>query len=259
MKSLSTSGFTIIEVMLVLAISSLLAMGVVIGFSGSLNTQRYRDTVSSLQSLIQKQFSDVNSISNNNSTLDCIVSNSNPVLTNHGVYEFNGISGCVMLGKLITTTNGSKISTYNVIGADTSGLSFSGDVDALSKSNIILDLDNLDLNNDESYNLEWGASLKKTTGETAVFSVLIVRSPASGAIRTFINPGVGIDPSANSGYDVTLRKLVTDGNGINLQKELLVCVKSDGSIRSDKTAIFIKAGAASSSGVELQGELLSGC
>ena len=244
MKSLSASGFTIIEVMLVLAISSLLTMGAVIGLSGSLNTQRYRDSVSSLQSLIQKQFSDVNNVSNSTSTLNCVVTAGVPALTDSGgVSVSNGKTDCVILGKLITTQGGKTVFTYNVVGAVASG---SGDVDILKKSNIILNSVDVD-----SYDLEWGASLKNTNGSIANFSVLIVRSPASGAIRTFINPTVGVASSADV---ATLRSLVTDGNGANLQNKLLVCVKSDGSIRSDRTAIFIKAGAASSSGVETQGE-----
>ncbi len=246
MKSLSMSGFTIIEVMLVLAISSLLTMGAVIGLSGSLNTQRYRDSVSSLQSLIQKQFSDVNNVSNSTSTLNCAVVAGAPVLT-AGAGVSNGKTDCVILGKLITTNDGKTVLTYNVIGAAVSG-SFAGDVTMLQASKIILNSVGV-----ESYDLEWDASLKNINGTVAKFSVLIVRSPASGAIRTFIDPAIGI---VSSGDTVNLRNVITAGK---LQSQLKVCVKSDGSIRSDRTAIFIKAGAASSSSVETQGETTSGC
>ncbi|MEI7539704.1 MAG: prepilin-type N-terminal cleavage/methylation domain-containing protein [Candidatus Saccharibacteria bacterium] len=247
MKSLSTSGFTIIEVMLVLAISSLLTMGAIIGLSGSLNTQRYRDSVSSLQSLIQKQFSDVNNVSNVDSTLNCAVVAGAPVLTDAGVNVSKGKTDCVILGKLITTNDGKTVFTYNVIGAAISG-AFTGDVAMLQASKIILNSVGV-----ESYDLEWGASLKNINGTVAKFSVLIVRSPASGAIRAFIDPAIGI---ASSGDTINLRNIITAGK---LQSQLKVCVKSDGSIRSDRTAIFIKAGAASSSSVETQGESTSGC
>lgn len=242
MKSLSTSGFTIIEVMLVLAISSLLTMGAIIGLSGSLNIQRYRDTVSSLQSLIQKQFSNVNNISNNDGTLNCTIVANAPVLTDTGSSVSNGKSDCVILGKLITTNDGKTIVTYNVIGAAVSG-AFSGDVPILQASKIILNSVGV-----ESYDLEWGASLKNPDGTASKFSVLVVRSPTSGAIRTFVDPDIGI---ASSGDTINLRNIVTAGK---LQSQLKVCVKSDGSIHSDRTELFIKAGTASSSGVEMIGE-----
>ncbi|MEP6710564.1 MAG: prepilin-type N-terminal cleavage/methylation domain-containing protein, partial [Candidatus Saccharibacteria bacterium] len=49
-------GFTIIEVMLFLAISGALAVGILIGSNVAITSQRYRDSLNSLQSLLQQQY-----------------------------------------------------------------------------------------------------------------------------------------------------------------------------------------------------------
>lgn len=245
MKSLSTSGFTIIELMLVIAISSLLTVGIIVGFGTSINTQRYHDSVTSLQSLVQEQFSNVNNVSNSNNTLSCDASSGTPVLTNAAGTP-NGKSNCAILGKLITTSDGKNINIYNVIGALLSG-SVS---DNINSFNVIYS----PMSDVQSYNLEWGSSIKKTDGVTnSAFSILIVRLPASGVIRTFVKQDGAITDN------LALRSLV---NAVNASQQLTMCVKSDGSISSDKSAVVVKVGAVSASGIEIQGESgesTSGC
>ena len=53
MKRVASRGFTIIEVMLFLAITGLLAVGVLATVGNSINVQRYRDAVVTLQTEVQ--------------------------------------------------------------------------------------------------------------------------------------------------------------------------------------------------------------
>ena len=52
-------GFTIIEVVLVIAISGLMAAGIMIGVSSSINRQQYRDSVQSFAAFLRSEYSKV--------------------------------------------------------------------------------------------------------------------------------------------------------------------------------------------------------
>ena len=50
------SGFTIIEVMLSLAVSGLVLVGALIGVSSTIARQRYRDVIETTASLLRQQY-----------------------------------------------------------------------------------------------------------------------------------------------------------------------------------------------------------
>lgn len=243
MKTLYRAGFTIIETMLFLAISSLLIVGVIMATGGTLGAQRYHDSITSLQSVLQRQFSDINNIDHSSSTWTCTIVGSDPVVSNSGSNSASGKSDCVILGKYITTSNGKTLVIKDVVGVAIYG-SYSNDIVALTNSRIAVSQMGI-----ETYDIEWGATLKKTDGSIVNFSALMLRSPASGIIRTFINPTAVV-------ADSNVRTLVA---ATYLQNSLKACIRYDGSIGSDKTALFITANVADAGGIELQGDTLSGC
>lgn len=246
MKITNKSGFTIIETMLFLAISGLFVAGVLIAFGSSLGTQRYRDTITTLQTILQKQFSDVNNPGHSKGTWTCVINGSgDPVLSDSGTSQPSGVSECVILGKYIATDDGQNIEIRNVVGAAVTS-SYSSDLAALQNSHV--KVSSIDA---EKYNLDWGATLKKNDGTVSKFSILILRSPASGNIKTFISDNTYISPS-----DVNNTTLL---NSASLLNKIKVCIKSDGSISTDKTALLINAGASNSGDVELLGDTTSGC
>ncbi len=240
MKSQSYTGFTIIETMLFLGITCLLGVAVMVGTGTSINAQRYRDSVASLQSVIQQQYSDVMNVSNDGGASVC--------KSIDGSDELRGQSDCVVVGKYITSTkNGYGLLIRNVIGKIPYKTMASNDVDSFKEYQInVIKFGSL------TYDLEWGASLVDQKNSPSVFSILIVRSPVSGAIRTFINNNSVVADSKVIGKELV-------DNPSSLTESLKTCVDSNGLFMSGKSAIFITPNAAGPSGVENQGDATSGC
>ena len=239
MKTVYIAGFTIIETMLFLAISTLFTIGVIIGVGNSIGGQRYHDTITSLQSILQQQFSDVNNEGHSTSSWSCVIDASGkPKLTNTVSSVPSGQSECIVLGKFISSGDGKTLNIKKVLGVASSAY-FTDDINALFASKAtITSVDS------EDYKLEWGATLKKpSAGGVSNFSILILRSPISGDVRTFIHPTSQV-------ADTAINSLVNLGN---LSNSLTSCIKYDGSMGSDSTAIYISANAASAGGVELWG------
>lgn len=232
MKPLNKVGFTIIETMLFLGITGLLILGVLAGTSNSINTQRYRDSITSLQAFFQQQFSDASNVSNDNAGDQACYGNS---------AQARGQSNCVILGKYITIgNNGRTLSIKTAIGLIPLIQSVStDDVKALKDYSISIS----SMAND-SYDIAWGASIVKPV----LFSILIVRSPYSGVLRTFIDPN-SVVPDSN------IKNLV---NATALGSSLNACVDSNGMFNGNIMSVLITAGATGASGVETKGEN-SGC
>ncbi len=233
MKPDSKAGFTIIETMLFLGITGLLIMGVLAGTGTSINIQRYRDSITSLQAFFQQQYSDVSNVSNDSLSNACYGDGStdNP----------RGQSDCVILGRYITTTNDNHIlSVKSVIGsipADSSGATN----DLMSLQQYRLQVSPIAANN---YEIEWGSSAVMPGSDTpASFSVLIVRSPLSGILRTFIDPTKTV-------IDSNVATLVSQ---TALEQSAKVCVNSNGLFAGNKMAVLINAATTSASGIETLG------
>lgn len=233
MKPLKNAGFTIVETMLFLGITGLLVMGVLVGTGTSINVQRYRDSVTSLKSYLQQQYSKTANVSNDSLSNSCNGVSGQP----------RGQSNCVILGKLITTNNGSELSTRSVIGTIPTGSLETDDLEALKRYNITFSPQT-----GENYTIDWGSSLNKTNGSDIDFSVLILRSPSSGIIRTFIK-------NARVLSNEDLKGML---NTSDLSNDVKVCVNSNGLFTGAKLAVYIGKNATSASGVEILGDD-SGC
>lgn len=235
MKVDNYAGFTIIETMLFLGITGLLIMGVLVGAGTSINVQRYRDSVGSLQSILQKQFSEVSNVSND--------ATGDPACVG-----LRGQSSCVILGRFITSTDSKTLSIKSVVGIEPANPTAStNDVDVIKDYGIFISTAN-----SEIYELEWGSSIaSQISSKPIVFSMLILRSPTSGSIRTFVS-----DNTAATVLDGDVRGLVTDNN---LTRPVTMCVDSNGLFTGGKASITVTANSTSASGIETQGEGTSGC
>ena len=162
-------GFTLVEVLLFLAISALIIISLMAGFSQAVARQRYNDSVQDLTEFLRKQYSDVITTSNSRGKDDptCQAFNRgrNSLITNSGsifsdlpstspirqvlnVLKNNstvsdgggrGRSDCNIYGKAIvfgrgvkgtiTPGDGNTIEVYDVIGADLGNLHIPGGSD----------------------------------------------------------------------------------------------------------------------------------
>lgn len=231
-----TAGFTIIETMLFLGITALLIMGVLVGAGTSINVQRYRDSVSSLQSILQKQFSEVSNVSNDAA--------GDPACSG----AERGQSDCVILGRFVTSADSKTLSIKSIIGTiPAAPVASTNDVDVLKSYNI-----QVSAANSENYDLEWGSSItSQVPSNPIVFSMLILRSPASGSIRTFVS-----GDTLNPVLDGDVGGLIDDSN---LARSVTMCVDSNGLFNGGKSSVIVTSNATSASGIETQGEGTSGC
>lgn len=243
MKHFHKHGFTIIETILFLGISGSLIAGVLIGTGSSINTQRYRDSVVSLRSFLQQQYSDVSNVRNSSASSTNTCSGSLTISN-------RGQSNCVILGRYITVQDQSNLTVKNVIGIIPLSVPPppTDEIPLLDAYHIFVSPTTSD---NDTYNLEWDASMMNVAASTDPvknFSMLILRSPTSGIIRTFIDADA-IIPDADIGTLVTAPALKTD---------VTICVDSNGLFTGPPMAVLVNKNVTSASGIEMLGET-SGC
>ena len=247
------TGFTIIETMLFLAISGVLIAGLLVGVGSSINVQRYRDSVTSLRSFLQQQYSDVLNVSNDSIKNDCYGDNATDVR--------RGQSNCVILGRYITTSAaGDSLTSKMVIGyRDPASLPPENEIKAIEQYQIkASSIPGI------TYTVDWGASIVDTENATTKLSMLILRSPSNGVIRTFIdNTQVLLDFKINEllKIDSAIPPSAVPTIPDSLETSAKLCVESGGLFSSvgKKMAVFVQKNATSASDVNTEGEETSGC
>lgn len=124
---MSKSGFTVVEVVLVLAISMFLFVGIIGGTSINITRQRYNDAVNDFAEFLRRQYSEVISVENPRSTdinkdSPCTVTSKQAIGNDPDpkvTKVETGRSNCLVYGKLITFNEGgdpAKVHTYDIIG-----------------------------------------------------------------------------------------------------------------------------------------------
>jgi len=258
-------GFTLIETMLFLAITGLMVAGMLVGSGVAINSQRYHDAVVSLQSELQDQFSQVQNTSNDHTGNATCTASTLSVGADTDTTSA-GASDCYILGRYISA--GGSADTVNTLN-ETTVLGYVdpadeptgavGDVAALQAYTLkTTDAIKLDTT---TYAPDWDATFKSyslpvAAGKPTIsqaFSVLIVRSPSTGTIRTFINPTAVQTP--------TQLVHASDGSGANpnLNNSLNLCIDPSGvGATSGVQDVQIAANASSGDGVEILGDAETG-
>lgn len=244
MGTQNSRGFTIIEVMLFLAVTGALAVGILVGSGVAINQQRYRDSVSSLKSLLQQQYSEVTNVANNRTgaescTNAVITAPPNPVPTP----QPRGTSDCLSLGRYISvSSDGTKVTTTTVVGyrtADTATVPLEP-TDSEELKHYKLSLSPIDTATED---VAWSAQIVQPKTSTALpLSMLILSSPLSGTIMTFVsaNPQPDLNAFVQTGQNTVPTNL---------------CIRpSGGSFTGRQMAVRIDAYATSQAAIEIPPE-----
>lgn len=253
----SKQGFTIIETMLVLAITGVLVAGLLVGLGASISNQRYLDSVSSFKSLLQEQYSKIENVTNDRNRNWTCNNSATPVeTTNAGIAP--GQTDCVLLGQYIGIVD-DEITTATVVGYPRTDTASSSTIDFV-KSDYTLGISKSSV---EKRFLEWGAQIAwPATGTGAVspttprsLAVLIIRSPEDGTSYTFtsdtVNEVEAITSLTLTGMMTTSLTQTNPGQGPRT-----VCIEPGGVTVPEKLSVYIGAGASGASSIETRSKSL---
>ena len=243
------SGFTIIEVMLFISISALLATALMVGWTVTINTQSYRDSTRSLAAILQQQYTDVVNVSNGREdTLGCRVVNGATAVSETNQTPI-GQSDCVLMGRYIEL-NGSELSMNTVVGYEPADLPGAGEPD----SEIILEYlparINTDIIEDETYQIPWSSRPYRSSGDTSTarVAILIVRSPETGTVYTYTD-------QLGEGDQANVQNLIRNGS----QEELKICLDPEAPVAQGRMAVVIGAFASSANAVKVLADEAAAC
>jgi len=239
----NNAGFTIIETLLFLAITGLLIMGILAGAGSSIVVQRYRDSVDTLKTVLQTQYSETLNVRNEDRAVS-LACDSNAITSETGAVLPRGQSKCVVLGRYMTIVD-KTITVSTVIGANSSSTTYPTDIDELKAYKMTRLSGSAEVSE-----LEWGAQIawpKSGSGSRSpstprTIAILILRSPTSGLTYTFTG-----DSDVSDVSTLVLAGTATSGG----QSQRRVCVQS-GDVFSGGLAVFINAYAAGASAIEVR-------
>lgn len=220
------TGFTIIEVMLFISVSSLLFVGLVSGMQLMISRARFSDSMVSLKNLIQSQYEEVRTgINSRQQDKVCGTSTTTDP----------GAGPCLVLGKIIRFSSNSSSVKINYLVSDAisqSDATFIGDTQALKQSNV-----RIVTTSATTANIQWASTFVKgfsqTIGPDTYSTIAIIRSPISDSVYMYAFPGTIGDNEPN---------LIAKGKS---NESIIMLVKNSG-IGAEGGAICIGAGAVSS-------------
>lgn len=245
-------GFTIIEVVLFLGITGLLAVTLLGGWTNMINTQRYRDSVKTLQAFIQQQYNLVYNVQNGrDGSLGCTVGGAGPDIKDGATGQTAppGQTNCIVMGRYISITNGTNVKVYSIVGedGDTDG-SATDSIFILNRKPIRIDQD-LGLTDNE-LSVPWQAtvfadknSVAPTRGSAIDVAIAVVRSPQTGSVHTYSQTLV-----ANSAMP-TVAALV--GNPATENADRNLCLDAGEPLAGGRMGIVIKKFASAPSFIQI--------
>lgn len=233
---MSRPGFTIIEVMLFLAISGALAAGIMVGVGASVNAQRYRDATNSFVSFLQGEYDRTVNVQNSrNQYMGCSSSGVSPSATP----QVPGTGECTISGRLITTDRDGRVMISRTVYATRDGSAETADLAALKASRLVVS----DVADEATtYELGWQTSLRPVARR----SFLIVRSPSSGAIKTY------------SGASDSPMSLLAEENDVQ-NGDINLCIEPNGLVLTGLSGAVLTRGGGSASSVKLIGGGIGAC
>lgn len=251
MNAERTAGFTILEVMLVLAVTGLMVIGVLAGSAAQVRQQEYRDSVHALQAEVQNQYTEVH-----NPTIDRSKADATQTCGIVTPVSRGASLNCFVVGRLLSSNGSGLLTEIPILGAAPSGnsmIAINNDLHTTGPGatangwHLYLNTSNL-----EKYTVNWGSSLKVTNsgiGSTDTFNVALIMSPSDGSIRTYTNRQAPISGPPQL-YDL----LSTGGDTLNL-----CVVAGTGVIFGDPLAVQIPSDASSAAGITIPSQADGDC
>lgn len=227
------TGFTMIELLLFLAVTAALAITLMGGMKVSMDIQRYRDSITTLRSYVQTQYNlSTNVVNTRQDNVRCdpitaVVTTS----SGGGMLAKKGMSDCMVMGRIISGDDDvSEVLSANIIGVKKSvpppavdgknpdELEFYNyaSIDHPQSDPSLLDQDN--------YAINWGSRIvKRGSLDPMRFKMAIIRSPTTGMLRTFFADGesssnMRLNDMIKPAYQLTSPKVLCIANtGISLR------------------------------------------
>lgn len=232
------AGFTIIEVVLFLAITGLLIVGLLAGVNSALQQQQYRDTVQSFANFLRDQYARVISVENDRENqTHCPVAGSDTRVTDRGQ------SNCVIVGRYVVSTNAQSYRSYPLYAVK------QGEAWKYGYNE----------NEASDYTVGWGAQIRFLTSANSlsrVMALAMYRSPTDGqlVVRTHEE---GYSPANISNF---INDRQPNGNeAVNSQlQQREFCVYDAGWSAGQRLSVFVAAKAGSSEAITT-GNATKGC
>jgi type II secretory pathway pseudopilin PulG len=238
-------GYTIIEVLIVLAVSVIVFFAAVLVFAGKQGKTEFAQAMRDIESRIQTAVNDV-SVSMfpyaENYTCSVPPPDNRPVLTplSGTTQETGSNTACIFLGKAVqlkTDNNPNQIIVYTVLGrrADNSGLAVTKLDDANPEA--IINIPQLI----ETYNIPWGANVLSAREDTApstntylvgFYNSLQPISSAEGSQSILAKGYVGFPSNGSPGLVQTAVR-----GAANDSKVWTICVQSGTSVETAQLII----------------------
>lgn len=173
-------GFTIIELMLFLAVSASLFAALMVGVNANIVQQQYRDSVMEYSGLLQQQYSEVANTLNERD--DNWICESSQIEDVEAAGEPRGTSECVIMGRYVQVIDdGSAVQVGSIVGSRPAG---SGELQSDTEA-IVAYSPRVSPVDTKTQPITWRSTLKNTDGAASTGSFVIIRSPLSGLIRVY--------------------------------------------------------------------------
>lgn len=241
-------GFTIIEVILFLAISSLLLTALLVGINTSINQQRYKDSVMSFIALVQEQYNLTANVSNQRDTRWKCSADAPTIDTVEDNYR--GTTDCVIVGRLVRITDGVTITTSNIVAYDVDEQAMKtavGDVQTLTETMKLValaDTDSVSIDDMSIKEIGWGSTAKMLNsngsvadGNGSFVTLAIVRSPVTGTVASYV---------VNEATEDWKNKIITQASAT---RPMIACVVPAGPLAGQQLAVVVNAGSSNAGGV----------
>jgi type II secretory pathway pseudopilin PulG len=233
-------GFTIIEVVLFVAITGLLAAALLSGWTAMINTQRYKDSTRTLQSFLQQQYNLVYNVENGRiQNLSCVLQGTSLIIDDTpGSNAPRGQSPCVVMGRYVQIQNGTKINIFSIVGYAPVNDTTNTDIDSIRLYNPQRVDFELGLSDNE-LSIPWQATIVGANDSTPQdYAIVIIRSPKTGIVHTFTKD--------TTGQSLTLSDII---NTQNESSDVNLCLDPGVPFASGRLGITIDAYASAQSSV----------